>query len=127
MEETFGSNEWKAIVGHNQNSPIVTSPGTGFGWGAYVAIEIADNTVIMNSYVPAIQFVAGGNQRGSYIYTIFDENGGNNPTETLDMTTGKMTITISGGTGYPQGFKVLVRDANGEWYLGGALEVNNNS
>lgn len=125
IDEPFPQEEhpWSPIVEHKQHSNIQPSPITGFGWGAYTPLVAENNSICMDHHWSGrIQIYDGANIGGSYIYTIFDESGGNSATETVNMTAGTLTVSFSGpGTCYPQGFKILVRDADDDWYLGGLL------
>ncbi len=69
----------------------------------------------------------GGNAPGAYAYTIFancnliedDEYKVELIEEpiSVDMSAGTLTVDLTVLS--PQGFKVLVRDGEGDWYLGG--------
>jgi hypothetical protein len=124
IDETFEGAGWRALVGYNQNAKIGRSAATGYGWGAYVPVEVEANPVVLNNQ---INIGDGGNAPGAYAYTIFancnliedDEYKVElieEPTS-VDMSAGTLTVDLTVLS--PQGFKVLVRDGEGDWYLGG--------
>jgi hypothetical protein len=65
-------------------------------------------------------------EKGAYVYTMFakepEEGQSLTIEKELDMTDGSVTIefTTDGEVAYPAIIKLMIRDGNGDWYLGGA-------
>jgi hypothetical protein len=124
VDETFAGTAWRALVGWKQNAKLQISPATGYFWGAYMPLVEETNSVVINNQ---INIQEGGNVSGTYVYTIFaecepvaDDEYAVNLTEdpkAVDMSGGTLTVDLTVLS--PVGLKVLVRDADGNWFLGG--------
>ena len=99
------------------------SPVTGFSWGGYIPVSAETNGVVIQDN--KITIGNQGNVSGAYVYTVFgeytkiDDYSGTRGEELtlVDMSEGTLTVDLT--VLKPAGFKVLVMDANGDWYLGG--------
>lgn len=125
-----------------QNGQInrVFSPHSGYAWTAYCPDWAEESTLaqIDKYYDGRIKLYGskdsykGGPEEatfiaeGAYVYSIFAKEPAEGEDLTidkeLDMTNGSVTIEFQtdGIPAYPAIIKLMIRDANGDWYLGGA-------
>ena len=125
---------------HNGQINRVFSPHSGYAWTAYCPDWAEESTLaqIDKYYDGRIKLYGsedpykGGPEEatfiaeGAYVYSIFAKEPAEGEDLTidkeLDMTNGSVTIEFQtdGIPAYPAIIKLMIRDANGDWYLGGA-------
>ena len=141
-----GTDSYGIIQGGKIN--VVSSPDTGYAWTAYCADwDTGANLAQMDQWYDGRIKMYGSEDKhkggaaedtfikeGSYVYTIFtagpemkdgtpdaDWTPGE-PDKELDMTEGSVVIEFLGESdstlAYPVLIKLLLRDANGDWYVG---------
>ena len=125
---------------HNGQINRVFSPHSGYAWTAYCPDWAEESTLaqIDKYYDGRIKLYGskdsykGGPEEatfiaeGAYVYSIFAKEPAEGEDLTidkeLDMTNGSVTIEFQtdGIPAYPAIIKLMIRDANDDWYLGGA-------
>lgn len=114
-------NQWSSgnQIFHNGSSETIQQSGpTGFPWGGWAPNSGGFQAIGYQENRNALNFTPGALESGAYCYTIFDSTGGNTPDSQI-VNFHRVTIrTEQGGNPAPDvDVRLLVRDANGDWYL----------
>ena len=123
--DNFRNSNFHAIVGGaglegNKNGVRAVSGNTGFTWGGYSAESGKGALIKLHSSAKQIIFEDNkGHCAGSYVYTIFSENGDIEPTKAVKNISQIETKVNPTGNDWPGDVEIrlLLRDNNGDWYL----------
>ena len=109
-----------ATGGVGSREVIRYSSSTGFGWGGYNAATSGSRDIqaITGSIDLDDDATDSANVVGSYVYTIFSDQGENTPTHYIDITSVGATFKLMAlQAANDQAVRWLIRDANGDWYI----------